>query len=84
MRTPSKVKFTAHLDRPVTTLQAATMAKKIHQYTLDNDLGHGDPYFDVLVENTENGERASVLINPGLAEDGIIDKLRKAQGMVGA
>ena len=84
MRTPSKVKFTAHLDRPVITLQAATMAKKIHQYTLDHDLGHGDPYFDVLVENTENGERASVLITLRLAADGIVDKLRKAQGVVGA
>lgn len=84
MRTPSKVKFTAHTDRPVIALQAATMAKKLHQYTLDHDLGHGDPYFDVLVENTENGERASVLINPGLAEDGIVDKIRKAQEVVGA
>ena len=84
MRTPSKVKFTAHTDRPVITRQAATMAKKIHQYTLDHDLGHGDPFFLVLVENTENSERASVLINAGLAEDGIVDKLRKVQGMVGA
>lgn len=84
MRTPSKVKFTAHLDRPVVTLQAATMAKKIHQYTLDHDLGHGDAYFDVLVENSETQDATSVIINPGLAEDGIIDKLRKAQGVVGA
>lgn len=84
MRTPSKVKFTAHLDRPVIALQAATVAKKIHQYTLDHDLGHGDQPFYVLVENTENGERARVLINPGWAEDGIAEKLREAQGMVGA
>ena len=84
MKTKSCVRYTAHLDGPVTSKQAKTMTSMIQAHQHKHDRGHGDTPYDVLVENMVTSEQPSVLINAGWAGDRILEVLRKAKAEIGA